>query len=114
MNFQENVSDRVSTFANSPIPIETAMSVAAKRLVRERIRQSARRGELSFDPLAVQAESSEWPISAATLQVVNAYRCFATVDPAELPHSAYVAYELACQSLCVTLVALEEIISLLD
>jgi hypothetical protein len=84
MIFQEKSSARVSTFANSPIPIETANSVVAK------------------------------PISAATLQIVSAYRCFATVDPAVLPDSAYVAYELACQSLCATLVALEEIISLLD
>jgi hypothetical protein len=84
MTLQEKVSARASTFANSPIPIETAISVAAK------------------------------PISAATLQIVSAYRCFATVDPALLPDSAYVAYELACQSLCATLVALEEIISLLD
>jgi hypothetical protein len=93
MTLQEEVSARVSTFTNSPTPIETEISVAAKRLIRER---------------------SEWPISAATLRIVSAYRCFATVDPSVLPDSAFVAYELACQSLCATLVALEEIISLLD
>jgi len=103
----------VSAFANSPIPIETAISVAAKRVIRERSRQSASE-ELSFDPLAIHAKRSEWPISVATLQIISAYRCFATVDPAVLPDSAYVAYELACQSLCATLVALEEIMSLLD
>jgi hypothetical protein len=57
---------------------------------------------------------SERPISAAALQIIGAYKCFATVDPAALPDSAHVAYELACQSLCATLVALEEIISLFD
>jgi hypothetical protein len=109
----EKVGARVSTFADSPIPIETVSSVTAKRLIRERSRQSGQ-GELSLDPLTVQAKRSDWPISAATLRIISAYRCFATVDPAALPDSAYVAYEVACQSLCATLVALEEINSLLD
>jgi hypothetical protein len=103
----------VSTFASAPIPIETASSVAAERLIRERCRQSTR-GELSSDSLTVQTKQSECPVSSATLQIISAYRSFATVDPAALPDSAYVAYELACQSLCAALVALEEIMSLLD
>jgi hypothetical protein len=79
----------------------------------------AKRGEAGRPPsrngLAECLEfGPERPISAATLQIIGAYKCFASVDPAALPDSAHVAYELACQSLCATLVALEEIISLFD
>jgi hypothetical protein len=103
----------VSTFTTPPIFIETTSSIAAERLIREGFRQSAL-GEMSSDSLTVQAKQSECPVSSATLQIISAYRCFATVDPAALSDSAYVAYELACQSLCAALVALEEIMSLLD
>jgi hypothetical protein len=70
----------VSTFTTPPIFIETTSSIAAKRLIREGFRQSAW-GEMSLDPLTVQAKPSEWPVSAATLQIISAYTCFETVDP---------------------------------
>jgi hypothetical protein len=85
----------------------------AERLIRERFRQSVW-GEMPSDSPTVQAKRSEWPVSATALQIISAYKRIATVDPAVLPDSAYVAYELACQRLCTTLVALDEIMSLLD
>jgi hypothetical protein len=47
-------------------------------------------------------------IAAATLHVVDAYRAIEALSESEFPAGAPYSFELACQSICTALIALDE------